>query len=177
MQRYGKRAAVGVKPPRLIEMSDKSIGQRIFVKDESLDQKVQLITCHELTHAFTAHLRLPMWLNEGLAMVMVDKFHGEPTVKLETLEELQGSKNNQSPGKYQKLSTKDKDALVYHYVRGYWITRYIEETKPDLLKEVLGRRFSHKVLEEKLASAYDMNREDFWKAIDGMLVEHYLTNR
>jgi len=177
MQRYGKRCAVGVKPPWLIELSDRSIGQRIFVKDKSLDHKVQLITCHELTHAFTAHLRLPMWLNEGLAMVMVDKFLGKPTVKVETLRTLQSSLNNPSPSKYQRLSTRDKDALVYHYVRGYWITRYVEETKPDLLKDILGRRYSHKELEAKVASAYGMSRRAFWEAIDGMLVEHYLTNR
>ena len=177
MQRYGKRCAVGVKPPWLIELSDRSIGQRIFVKDESFDHKVQLITCHELTHAFTAHLKLPMWLNEGLAMLMVDKFLGETTVKVETLRALQSSMNNPSPSKYQRLNTRDKDALAYHYVRGYWITRYVEETKPELIKDILDKRYSHKELEAKVASAYSMERNAFWESIDGILVEHYLTNR
>jgi len=35
--------------------------------------KVQQIACHELVHAFTSHLRLPVWLHEGLAMVTVDR--------------------------------------------------------------------------------------------------------
>jgi hypothetical protein len=177
MQRYGRRCAVGVKPSRLVELSDRSIGERIFVEDESLEHKVQLVTCHELTHAFTAHLKLPMWLNEGLAMVTVDKFSGKLTVKEETLKVFQTSTTDKSPGRYQDVSVRDKDALVYHTVRGYWITRYFEDTKPDLLKEILRHRYSHKELETKVASAYDMRRDTFWEEIDAILVEHFLTNR
>ena len=66
-QQFGKRRAVGIKPPRLLQTSDSSIGKRIFIEIEGLETKVQLVVCHELTHAFTAHLRLPMWLNESLA--------------------------------------------------------------------------------------------------------------
>jgi hypothetical protein len=176
-QRYGKRCAIGVKPPWLIEVADRSVGERIFVKEESFEQKVQLITCHELTHAFTAHLKLPMWLNEGIAMVMVDNFLGTSTVKENTLRALQHSGNKQSPGMYQSVSMKDQDSLVYHTVRGYWITRYLMDTRPDLLKKLLEQRQSHKDLEEKIASSYDMGREEFWKAIDGMLIARFLTDR
>ncbi len=176
-QRYGERCAVGVKPPWLIEVADRSMGERIFVKEESFEQKVQLITCHELTHAFTAHLKLPMWLNEGLAMVVVDKFLGTSTVKENTLQTLQHSRNKQSPGKYQSVSMKDQDSLVYHTVRGYWITRYLLDTRPDLLKSLLKQRQSHEALEIKIASSYDMDRGEFWKAIDGMLAARFLTNR
>jgi hypothetical protein len=177
MQRYGKRCAVGVKPSWLVEQADRSIGAQIFVLDENLDRKVQSITCHELTHAFTAHLKLPMWLNEGLAMVMVDKFLGTHSVKLETLRTLRSSKNAPSPSMYQRVSTRDKDALVYHYVRGYWITRFLQDTKPDLLKELLVKKFSHRELEQKVASAYAMSRQEFWEKIDGLLVDRFLTNR
>jgi len=176
-QRYGERCAVGVKPPWLIEVADRSIGERIFVKEESFEQKVQLITCHELTHAFTAHLKLPMWLNEGLAMVVVDKFLGTSTVKENTLQTLQQSRDKQSPGKYQSVSMKDQDSLVYHTVRGYWITRYLLDTRPDLLKSLLNQHQSHEALETKIASSYDMDRGEFWKAIDGMLAARFLTNR
>jgi hypothetical protein len=176
MQRYGKRCAVGVKPPWLIEVADRSMGERIFVKEESFEQKIRLITCHELTHAFTAHLRLPMWLNEGLAMVIVDKFLGTTTVKENTLQALQHSKKEQSPGKYQKVSVRDQDAMVYHTVRGYWIVRYLVDTRPDLLKRLLKERHGHEALEEKIATSYSMDRKEFWAAIDGMLVTRFLTN-
>lgn len=175
-QRYGKRCAIGIKPPWLIEVADRSIGERIFVKEESFEQKIQLITCHELTHAFTSHLRLPMWLNEGLAMVMVDKFLGIPTVKESTLHALQQSGNPQSPGSYQKVSVRDHDAMVYHTVRGYWITRYMMDTRPDLLKNLLNQRQSHEALVDKISSSYGLNQKDFWTAIDGMMVAHFLTD-
>jgi hypothetical protein len=176
-QRYGKRCAVGVKPPWLIEAADRTLGERIFVKEESPEHKIQLVTCHELTHAFTAHLRLPMWLNEGLAMVMVDRFLGKPTVLENTLQVLQHSQNKQSPGAYQKVSIRDQDAMVYHTVRGYWITRYLLDTRPGLLKSLLKQRMSHNAMEVKIASSYDMDQVGFWKAIDGMLTAHFLTNR
>jgi hypothetical protein len=177
MQRYGKRCAVGVKPPRLIEVADRSMGERIFVEEKSFEQKVQLVTCHELTHAFAAHLRLPMWFNEGLAMVTVDKTFGTSTVRENTLQVLQHSKDKQSPGMYQSVSMKDPDSLIYHTVRGYWITRYLLDTRPDLLKSLLDQRESHEALEVKIASSYGMDRGDFWKSIDDILVAHFLTNR
>ena len=80
-QQFGKRHTFGVKPPHLLKDADQSIGERIFVKEENIDVKVQQNTCHELTHAFSSHLKLPMWLKEGLAMVSVDKYAGKPTVK------------------------------------------------------------------------------------------------
>jgi hypothetical protein len=62
-QRYGRRVAIGVKPPRLLEQSDRSIGVRMFVEEKDMKVNVQRVTCHELVHACSAHLRLPMWLN------------------------------------------------------------------------------------------------------------------
>jgi hypothetical protein len=172
-QRYGKRIAVGVKPPRIIEQADRSLGERIFVKEEDLQRKMEQITCHELTHALTSHLNLPMWLNEGVAMVMVDHYVGDATVKQETLQALQPTMGGESPGSYRSVSPRDRDALVYHSVRGYWITRYIEDTRPELLKGLFSKCLGHHVVEEKIASAYGMNREDFWAGIDGLLVAHF----
>jgi len=172
-QRYGRRLAVGIKPPRLLQLADRRIGDRIFIKEGNIDAKVQSITCHELTHAFTAHLRLPTWLNEGLAMVMVDRFFGKPTVQSETLAGFNRPVDKHSPGGYQKLRIDDEDALVYTYTRGYWLTRYIEETRPGLLKELLSRRFQVDELESRIATAYEKRLEEFWDEIYGMIVTHF----
>jgi len=153
-QRYGRRRVVGVKPPRLVRLADKRIGDRIFVKEEDANEKVRSITCHELTHAFTSHLQLPAWLKEGLAMVMVDKFFEEPTVQYETLKVLEHSSDKHTFGRRQKLRVGDGNALVYLYARGYWLTRYIEETLPGLLKDLLSRRCQHNELQDKIATAY-----------------------
>ena len=174
-QQFGRRRMVGVKPPRLIQSSDRSIGERIFAKQDDIDSKAQQVACHELTHAFAAHLRLPVWLNEGLAMVTVDRFMGWPTVKEGTLAALARSPGAVSSGRYPRFTTRDSDAIVYLYVRGYWLVRYIEETRPGLLKGLLTRRFRHDELENRVAAAYEMGREAFWRTIDGMVAARFAT--
>lgn len=173
VQRYGKRIAVGVKPQRLIEAADRSIGALIFHQEFDVSQKVQHITCHELTHAFAAHLRLPAWLNEGLAMVTVDEFVGRPTVKPETIEALAHAMRRTRPKGYRGVSVKDRDALVHLYVRGYWITRYFKDTQPELLRTLLAERYSQKALEDNLAGALGLTREEFWESIDQKVVTHF----
>ena len=173
-QQFGQRRAVGVKPPHLLKNADTRIGTRIFVQEDDLREKVRRNTCHELTHAFTSHLGLPMWLNEGLAMVTVDRFAGKPTVQPETIETLAQSPQDTSPGRYRELRGEDMDNLMfYHCVRGYWLTRYLEDTQPNLLKSLLRQKHSHGVLENKVAAAYEMELGGFWKGIDAILVSHF----
>jgi hypothetical protein len=172
-QGYGERRAIGIKPPRLLQLADRSIGNQIFVRKNDINQEVQHVTCHELVHAFTSHLKLPMWLNEGLAMVTVDKFSGTPTVIPTTIETLCRSSRQADPGQYRQVQKMDQDTFVYHCVRGYWITRYIEEIQPELLKSLLAQRLSHGVLENKVAAAFGMDRAEFWNTIDRIVVAHF----
>jgi hypothetical protein len=65
--------AIGIKPPRLLEQSDRSIGVRMFVDEKDMKVNVQHVTCHELVHACSAHLELSTWLNEGIATVTTDQ--------------------------------------------------------------------------------------------------------
>ncbi len=172
-QRYGKRSTVGVKPPRLIKTANRSIGKRIFIEEEDVGKKVGQLTCHELVHALAAHLKLPMWLNEGLAMLTVDKYTGKTTVRIETLEALTGRSHKAEPGSYRKMRIEDEDEMVYQYVRGYWITRYIEDTQPELLKDMLAKRSPQKDLERTMASTYRMTPPEFWSEIDGAVVSYF----
>jgi hypothetical protein len=170
---YGTRVTVGVKPPRLVQLGDSSIGDRIFVPAQDVYEKVQLNTCHELVHAFTDHLGLPVWLHEGLAMVTVDRFAGKPTVRNATLEPIERWSHHTNPGGSEELRLEDPDAVVYLYVRGYWLTRYVEETRPALLKGLLSRSLRSDELESEIAAAYGKGREEFWREIDGMLVARF----
>ena len=171
-QRFGKRQAVGVKPPRLIQAVDSDIGARLFVL-EDLIQRVQMVTCHELTHVFTSHLRLPMWLNEGLAMVTVDRFFRKQTVREETLEMLTRSSGNIKPGRYWRLRAGNKEALLYHFVRGYWLTRYLQEVQPELLKDLLTKRYRRRILERMVGTELGMNTKELWRTIDGILAAYF----
>jgi hypothetical protein len=174
---YGERVTVGLKPPRLVQLGDSSIGKRIFIPVQDVQEKVQFNTCHELVHAFTDHLRLPVWLHEGLAMVTVDRFAERRTVRPETLEVVARWSERAGPGGIEELHLGDPDAVVYLYVRGYWLTRYIEETRPGLLKGLLTRSrrsISRDELESEIAAAYGKGREEFWGGIDGELLESVL---
>ena len=115
-----------------------------------------------------------MWLNEGLAMVTVDRFAGKRTVQSETIQALASALHGTSPGRYRELQGKNMDDLIfYHCVRGYWLTRYLEETQPDLLRDLLQERRDHSVLERSVATAYSMEPGEFWKRIDGTLVTYF----
>jgi hypothetical protein len=170
--RYGRRRVIGIKPPRLLQQVDAPLGERIF-NPRAMDEAVAHNTCHELVHACSDHLKLPNWLHEGLAMVTVDRFAGNPTVKLETLETVAGrSQGTRPPEGYGRFAS-DPDSLLYLATRGYWITRYLAETRPGMLRELLTRGQSHEALESTLAAEFGMSREAFWRQIDGIVVAHF----
>ena len=170
---YGRRRVVGVKPPRLIQMGNCSLGEQIFARERDLYEKVQTITCHELVDAFTFQLKLPTWLHEGLATLAMEHYLDRRIVRMDTLEYLSRRSPAQIGSGTHKLRVDRAQALISQYARGYWITRYIEETRPELLKDLLSARHSQKELEEKIASAYGKDRESFWKDIDGELRSHW----
>jgi hypothetical protein len=170
-QQYGRRRTVGIKTPRLLSQGDSGLGDRIFILERDRASQVQRITCHELVHAYTAHLKLPAWLHEGLAMLTVDRFFERPTIKSETIETLHRLPGNTNGAR--KLDLKDPNAVIYLYVRGYWLTRYIEETQPELLKGLLVRRYSHEELEGKIAAACGMECQRFWREMDRTVAAHF----
>lgn len=161
-QCYGQRRTVGVKPHRLLQAVDSRFRERVF-GPRQVEEWVEHNTCHELVHAFTAHLRLPTWLHEGLAMVTVDRLAGRPTVKAETLGAL--ARPEAGPGR----APLDQEGLIYLAVRGYWITRYLDEVRPDVLKKHLARRLSHEALESALAAELGVD----WSGIDAVVVSHF----
>jgi hypothetical protein len=171
---FGRRRFIGIKPPALLQLSDRSMGNRIFVHVGDLTVKVQHTACHELTHACAAHLKLPAWLNEGIAMLTVDHFASESTVRQDTLDFLRRSSGKPGTGSYRRMNYKDQEAVIYTVARGYWIVRYFEETRPGLLKELFASRLSHRRLEQSLASAVGASRAEFWKSIDQKLLAHFL---
>jgi hypothetical protein len=151
--RYGQRQIIGIKPPHLLRGVDPGLRERIFVRRD-VDEWV--------------HLKLPTWLHEGLAMVTVDHFAGQPTVKAETLGTLAAQPQPRVAG-----ASSDPDSLVYLAVRGYWITRYLTEVYPGLLEEQLTRRQSHEALEGALAVGMALEPADFWSQIDRRVVFHF----
>jgi hypothetical protein len=59
------------------------------------------------------------------------------------------------------------------YVRGYWLTRYLDETQPGLLKDFLSKRYQYDEFEREIATAAGKGLEGFWGEIDEVLVSHF----
>jgi hypothetical protein len=168
-QRYGRRQAVGIKPPRLMEVADRSIGRLLFIPEADMLEKVRHVTCHELTHACTAHLRLPSWMNEGVAMVTVDRFFGKPTIRQDTLDILESHHATKRPADSARLNPADKPAVLRYYARGYWIVRLLAETDQRTIREILQARWARTELEERIAVSLGTTREALWREVDGIL--------
>ena len=172
-QRFGKRVVIGVKPPRILEQSDLRVGVRMFVEEKDMRLKLQHVSCHELIHACSAHLRLPMWLNEGLATVTVDRYLGKRTILKETLELLRDYQPKAPPPTYRQLSRMKIEALVYHTTRGYWLTRYLSEQHHDFMIMLLETRRSAQEIDKLMAERIKIDPLTFWQEIDGILVRYF----
>jgi len=170
--RYGPRRAIGIKPARLLEEIEPGLRDRVFIRRDP-DDWVRHNTCHELVHACSDYLRLPTWLHEGLAMVTVDRFAGKSTVKPETLDALDKQAGSQISQKGTRSITSSVDELVYMAVRGYWITRYLFETQPGLLREQLIRPQSRSTLENELAAGLRIPQGEFMDQIDRKVISHF----
>lgn len=172
-QRYGRRVAIGVKPPRLLAQSDRSIGVRMFVEEKDMQVNVQHVTCHELVHACSAHLGLPAWLNEGIATLTAERFLGKPTIRRETLAFMRGFVPKAAPPTYRQLSRMGGEAIAYHGMRGYWLVRYLEETRPGFLRRMLARQQAAGMIEREMITELEMAPESFWRDIDEVIAGHF----
>ena len=173
-QRYGKRVTIGIKPPRLLAQSDNGFGVRLFVEEKDMQVNVRRVTCHELVHACSAHLRLPAWLNEGIATVTVDRFAGKRTILAETLNLIRDYQPKAPPLTYRELSRVRGEAFVYQAVRGYWLAGYVEEKCPGFLKRKLSCDWQASTIEREIATELGMRPENFWSEIDAMVSNHFI---
>lgn len=168
-QSFGKRVVAGVKPGHLIETADRHIGEKLFVPDTDLAEKVFTITCHELTHAFTDYLRLPVWLHEGLAMRTADLCLGRQTVQMETLSRLQ----NSTYGRITRYQLQDEEALIQLYVRSYWLIRWLENEQFETLHSWLHHPMKPTILEEALAKLVAVPVQQLWDRMDAFLASRF----
>jgi len=106
-------------------------------------------------------------------MFTVDQYAGKPTVREDTHDILRASTGEPGIKSYRKINVKDQAAIISSCVRGYWITRYLEETQPGILKQLLAQRLSHPEMEKRLASACGLGHDMFWSQVGGMVCAHF----
>jgi len=169
-----KKIIIGVKPLWLLEKSDKSLGEKIYVKIPELQNYLEHIICHEMAHAFCSFLKLPSWINEGMAMMTAEQYYGVATVKKETLQSLDPSAKESYFKKYPDLSGVKKK-YFYRYVLGYWFVKYLLEKHPEFLREMLEKKEKQKTIKEKIASELDISLDDFYRELHQKLFKHFQT--
>jgi hypothetical protein len=174
-QRYGDRVVIGIKSPDVLKKGDKSIGERVFVAEPDIKKKIQHFTCHELVHACAARLRLPMWLNEGIAMLTVDRFTGTQTVRADALN-LVKNFNPKAPPQTRREIYRDKEKIAYYTLRGYWLVMYIEKTHPGLLKSLFKGPGVAKRINSRILLALEMDPVTFWSNIDDIIIDYFKVN-
>jgi hypothetical protein len=162
--------AFGVKSPPLYATADKSLGEKISIADSNLERKVQGAVCHELIHVYCSKLKLPVWLNEGIAILGNDLFVGWQTVKPETISFMQQYPQKEKMLTYKTLMSKTLDDTAYQYIRGYWIVRYLMQSQPGKLKALLQAKRSETEILTMLADWFNIPEPTFWKNIDDLLV-------
>lgn len=169
----GRRRITGVKPAALIQTTQSSIGSKVFLPEPDVAEKIRQITSHELTHAFTAKARRHMWLYEGIAMRAVDHVTGAETVQRDTLDALSSRIRDVTAGRNRRVDLSNPDELIYVYARGYWLTRYLEDTNPGLLRDLLQNGHTRRELERELAGDLGIDPEAFWPRINTIVLEHF----
>lgn len=77
------------------------------------------------------------------------------------------------PGRYPRVQARSADALIQFYAQGYWATRYLAETQPELLPRLLAQRRSHAALEGEITTVLQLAPTAFWQELNGVVVAHF----
>lgn len=170
---YPGRLTVGIKPARIYRLANTKISEMLFFKEEDEKVKLQNIMCHELTHAYCYKLKLPVWLNEGLAIITAEKYLGKQTVREDSLQMLKSPPDKIKLRSYRHLSNMDDDTIAYHYVKGYWLTLFLLKEYPSILLGLLRKHQSNRVIEKKISNALKVDRKELWEAAPAIVLSHF----
>jgi len=118
-------------------------------------------------------LKLPAWLNEGLATVTVDRYLEKQTIRTDTLELVKSFTPKARPPTYRELARQSGKAFAYHAVRGYWLVQYLEEKRPGFLRRTFSSSRVAWTIEEEIAMELGIEPGGLWSKIDDMIVAHF----
>jgi hypothetical protein len=131
--------------------------------------KLQHLVCHELTHACSAHLKLPMWLNEGIAMLSVERYLGKRVISLNTQAMLREQPPHTRPPSYREMVRMDARSMALHTARGYWLVGLLEKTQPGFLKQIFSNKLQLRSIDLEMARLLGLPPEHFWQQVDDLL--------
>ena len=171
LQSRDNRPLVWVKPWDEIESGQVLFTASFFNGDFSKrERNIEYITCHEIAHVFFDHLKLPRWLNEGLAMIMVDRYYKIDVVKEQSIGLLRVL-YERSASKIRKNEA--RNYFSNFHIPWYWVTRFIVEEYPELIEDFMKNKQSSIEIEKKIADILGIKRKIFWKEISQLVHWHY----
>ncbi len=170
---YDDGPVVGIKPAGMLERTEESISNNYISDEKDPDLKIKQVACHELTHAFTAHLKLPMWLNEGLALYAVDLYFNRQTVEANTLRYLSSLRLETPEKRIEQSSRSGIEDILKRISFGYWLVRYLQENKNTVLNDILNEQQDEESIKASISGSLGISEENFWQEAGGMLMEYF----
>jgi hypothetical protein len=71
------------------------------------------------------------------------------------------------------MKTQTREEMILLYVRGYWLTRYLVDTRPELVTEILSGRIVTQEIDLQIAAALDIPQDKYWQMIDPILASQF----
>jgi len=177
--RAKKNPIIDIKSPDELKNSDPSIGKDIYTNDaygNNYKSKWIGLACHELVHAFTSSQFLSLWLNEGIAQLTVEKFLNKETISTDTIVSLKNNAGKAKNINYRNIHRMEKSLITYSLVRGYWITRYLDEKYPKLLKEIVSNKIMGKKIKKLLVQKTEIDPDGNCMETD-LLISNYFNKK
>ena len=91
----------------------------------------------------------------------------------ETLELLNDADHDRESAYRINFKTQSREDIILLYARGNWLTRYLGETRPGLVNELLAQKLDPLEIDARIAGALEMPQENFWGRIDPIVVAHF----
>jgi hypothetical protein len=154
-QRYGNLCFIAIKP--LSDFQKMNLKNSPLYAPMNAKEKFCNTLVHELTHAFTAHLKLPLCLNEGIALLAAERALGYGAVRIETLEYLTKPRRDSS---YYQLPKLEGETFLYHYAKGYWLIRYLQEQHEEVLKQLLSKWKLNSIINRNINKLFNNRTSD-----------------
>jgi hypothetical protein len=105
-------------------------------------------------------------------MFAVDRLAGMPTVRPETLSWMTTA--NASGGRRYPAHSHDRAGTFLRlYAQGYWRVRFLEETRPGLLKELLSAKYDSDEWLRSFAKACGLGDGAGWAEVDLSVARHF----
>jgi hypothetical protein len=167
------RNAIGVKPPPVHTFPEAIRDRGAQANDKNMERRIQTAICHEFSHLYVRKLLLPLWLNEGFALLVGDCFVGIQTMRPITIAFLKEYTKKRSTKYYKSRASNSLEEISYQYIRGYWMMRYLLRDHPQAFTALFQKRRSKREMEHFLAKTIGIPHTQFWQEIDNVLAKAF----